>query len=507
MAAAAASFVPSPSAATSGGSPMSVCADENQSSNAFKSSSGGSAVTVASLVAEGRALRNKYLEAKGQHDLLPLVGNHKVEWRAAKKAWKAWKKLHPKLSGTISRASTVELEAPGCGNGGGGSGKRHEHVSENGPSQPIVPGTASPAGVSHNPSWEMHSKGFILDKSKETQRKYLLHFKHLFQFLKDQHLWTVNPDQITSTHLKQFANLTVETHSANVARNRISCVKGFWKYLYEEEIVARNRAVAMKMPPKPPRQGKERDLTREQVLKLYQEALKRPLTAALMSCVYHGGLRRMEAVKLQASECSYGDDGYIKLRFKGKGGKIREVPLGEDGTMAIKPYLEHAKSRAGQAAGGWLFPGGKPGTHITTEALYKRIKKLAKSVGLSDVSPHWFRHAFATHAGQGGCDPKTVSEQMGHASLETTSKYMHSNKAAGASASNFLDTPKDAKINPSRPLSSIKQVAMGLSFQSTPPPPPPPPTPEPLWRKARTGDGREYWWHRETRETRWDKPE
>ena len=224
---------------------------------------------------------------------------------------------------------------------------------------------------------------------------------------------------------------------------------------------------------------------------LYEEAKKRPKTAALMACMYFGGLRRMEVVKLKSEECTDAADGTITLCFEGKGKKIREVPLGVDGSEAIRPYLGIAR-----ATSDWLFPGEKPGAHITTNTLYNRIKALAKAVELPDVSPHWFRHAYATHAGQAGCDPKTISEQMGHSSLVTTSRYMHANKANPASV--FLDIKR---------ASSVAQNASNAVVQTsedTPPPPPPPRGSE--WRRATTEDGEEYWWHRKTRETRWERP-
>ena len=113
------------------------------------------------------------------------------------------------------------------------------------------------------------------------------------------------------------------------------------------------------------------------------------------------------------------------------------------------PFVVLAKSRPA----GWLFPGRKTGSHITSQALYDRVKLIAKKVGLPDVSPHWFRHAFATHSIQKGCDVVTVSKQLGHASLATTTKYTHAKKGAGAS--NFLNFGSNVTTNVSNVGSNV----------------------------------------------------
>jgi site-specific recombinase XerD len=131
---------------------------------------------------------------------------------------------------------------------------------------------------------------------------------------------------------------------------------------------------------------------------------------ALMELVYSAGLRSAEAVALDVADVDFEQE---LVRVRGKGGKERVVPLGEEAAWWVARYLEHARSR--------LASGKEPALFLSV-----RGRRLDTST-LRRVSPHphRLRHAFATHLLEGGADLRTIQELLGHSSLSTTQIYSH----------------------------------------------------------------------------------
>ena len=201
--------------------------------------------------------------------------------------------------------------------------------------------------------------------------------------------------------------------------------------------MTKNRAERVKPTKAQQTQGKERNLSEEEVKRI-GEACKKdgPKSYAMFALMYLGALRRHECAKLHSDECNVENnkdgDEIIVLKFRGKGNKIRTVPLSKIATHIIMPFLQRARTTTAM----WLFPGRNTEKHITGQAVYDRMKKNFTEAGLSDVSPHWLRHAHITHAIQRGSDIATTSKGVGHTSIATTSGYLHADKEA--SSSNYL---------------------------------------------------------------------
>ena len=131
---------------------------------------------------------------------------------------------------------------------------------------------------------------------------------------------------------------------------------------------------------------------------------------ALVELVYSAGLRSAEAVSLDVGDVDFEQE---LVRIRGKGGKERVVPLGEEAAFWLARYLEHARPRLARAAQEALFVSVR-GRRLDTSTL-RRISP----------HPHRLRHAFATHLLEGGADLRTIQELLGHSSLSTTQIYSH----------------------------------------------------------------------------------
>ena len=320
----------------------------------------------------------------------------------------------------------------------------HSHAPSMGTTAPSM-GTGTQ--LLYAPTWAEDFDSFVVGKAPGTIRKYKRHFNFLVRTLQEHTLYNTHPNDITTRQLKVLAlSAKEQSSSSDVARDRIGFIMNFWNFLYTEEKVDRDRGTVLKKlkPKKEPTQMVERNLTREECELMYTTAKRLgAYDTALFSCAYAAGQRRFEVAKLCATNCTYNDDKTINLRFKGKGDKVRTVPLSSDASRDIEPFLKAAMTESGQANGKWLFPGVTKGQHISNDTVYNHIVKLGKLSGLEEkygckITPHWLRHGFGSHAIQAGADPATVSKQMGHASIDTTSGYTHATKATGSAASDYL---------------------------------------------------------------------
>jgi site-specific recombinase XerD len=131
---------------------------------------------------------------------------------------------------------------------------------------------------------------------------------------------------------------------------------------------------------------------------------------ALVELVYSAGLRSAEAVGLDLVDVDFEREA---VHVRGKGGKERIVPLGEEAAYWIARYLRDARPRLARGAADALFLSAR-GRRLDTSTLRRLVPH-----------PHRLRHAFATHLLEGGADLRTIQELLGHSSLSTTQVYSH----------------------------------------------------------------------------------
>jgi site-specific recombinase XerD len=131
---------------------------------------------------------------------------------------------------------------------------------------------------------------------------------------------------------------------------------------------------------------------------------------ALVELVYSAGLRSREAVDLDLADLDFEQE---LVRVRGKGGKERVVPLGEEAAHWLARYVREARPDLARGAANALFLSAR-GSRLDTSTLRRLVPH-----------PHRLRHAFATHLVEGGADLRTVQELLGHSSLSTTQMYSH----------------------------------------------------------------------------------
>ena len=145
---------------------------------------------------------------------------------------------------------------------------------------------------------------------------------------------------------------------------------------------------------------------------------------AIIETLYSCGLRVSELCALRIS-CIHASEGFVKVI--GKGDKERLVPIGPASLKAIDQYREYERVHlpVKKAAEDVLFLNQRGGG-ISRAAVFDLVKKLADRAGIrKTISPHTFRHSFATHLVEGGADLRAVQEMLGHASITTTEIYTH----------------------------------------------------------------------------------
>lgn len=281
-------------------------------------------------------------------------------------------------------------------------------------------------------TWEFHIKQFKsylkLERSLSANsiEAYLLDVEKLSQYVEMTHP-TLSPMQLSYKHLQGFVQYVNELGMSAHSQARIlSGIKGFYKYLVFEELMDKDPTSLLEGP----KLGRRLPdtlgyLEIEQLLEGID--LSTPAggrNRAILETLYSSGLRVSELVELKIDHV-YFDVGF--LRVVGKGNKERLVPIGRDALKYLKIFIEEIRVHIAVQKGfeGYVFlnPRGKK---ITRVLVFLIIKSLATKIGLKKkISPHTFRHSFATHLIEGGADLRAVQEMLGHESITTTEIYTH----------------------------------------------------------------------------------
>ena len=238
---------------------------------------------------------------------------------------------------------------------------------------------------------------------------------------------TVSPLKITTKELQKFIHYVNELGMSAYSQARIlSGIKAFFKYLEFEELIDASPAALLEGP----KIGRKLPDTLDynDIVKLFEAIdLSSPEGArnrAILEILYSSGLRVSELVELRLSNI-YFDIGF--LRVIGKGNKERLVPVGRDAIKFLRIYLEEVRVHVPvqKSFENYAFLN-KRGRRLSRVMIFLVIKSLAEKIGLKKtISPHTFRHSFATHLIEGGADLRAVQEMLGHASITTTEIYTH----------------------------------------------------------------------------------
>jgi integrase/recombinase XerD len=246
-------------------------------------------------------------------------------------------------------------------------------------------------------------------------------------FLGSKPLSEVDPETIT-----EFETTLRGAKLSVASINRVdSTLRSFFKHLQQEYGYA---DPTLEISPKKSARRLPKALTIGQIVSMIDAALRegQPITVrdqAMLELLYSSGARVSELIGINLNDLSTieNDDGIITtLKLRGKGSKERIVPLGTFATKAIENYMVRvrpdlaAKSSKTTSA---LFLNSR-GSRISRQSAWQMVLDAADAAGVAEhVSPHVFRHSYATHLLDGGADIRVVQELLGHASVTTTQIY------------------------------------------------------------------------------------
>ncbi|HEX8515823.1 MAG TPA: site-specific tyrosine recombinase XerD [Bacteroidia bacterium] len=262
--------------------------------------------------------------------------------------------------------------------------------------------------------------------SENSVEAYLHDVVKLVQFLEDKK-YHLSPSDLQLTHLQEFLVWVNEQRMSASSQGRmISGIRGFYKYLLLENIVNRDPTTLLEGPKlgrKLPDTLNVEDIN--QIISAIDLSTKEgQRNKAMLETLYSCGLRVSELVNLKISDL-YLKDGFIKVT--GKGDKERLVPIGRIAIKQINIYKDEVRSHVPvkKEYADVLFLN-KRGAKLTRVMIFTIIKRLAEVSGMKKhISPHTFRHSFATHLVEGGADLRAVQEMLGHESITTTEIYTH----------------------------------------------------------------------------------
>src|SRR5579872_5732169 len=283
--------------------------------------------------------------------------------------------------------------------------------------------------------WEAYKKGYkawlqlersLSDNSIEAYLRDLDKFTQYLQTSGD----LKGPDAIALKDLQGFLRWVAEIGLNAASQARIlSGIRSFYKYCFIEQIVRQDPTTLLDAPKL--KRALPDVLSFEEIEKIIAQIdLSKPeghRNKAILETMYSCGLRVTEAVNLRIS-CLYPEEGYI--RVTGKGDKERLIPIGSSAIGEIRVYQHQVRSHLTIQPGheDILFLN-RRGSRLSRVMIFLVLKDLVRQAGINkNISPHTFRHSFATHLVEGGADLRAVQEMLGHESITTTEIYTHLNR-------------------------------------------------------------------------------
>jgi integrase/recombinase XerD len=281
-------------------------------------------------------------------------------------------------------------------------------------------------------NWQPYIKGFSaylkLEKSLSPNsiEAYERDVLKLVQFLEMNKL-NLLPARVEVQHFRDFLSWLYDLGIAGSSQARIlSGLKAFYKYLFLENII-QNDITELIEAPRIQRKIPEVLSIEEIDVIIGKIDLTKPegeRNKAMLETMYSSGLRVSELVNLKITEI-YQDEGFLKIT--GKGNKQRLVPIGSVALKSINLYIQAIRNHQLIQRGfeDFVFLN-RRGKSLTRVMVFTIIKNLAIIAGIrKTISPHTFRHSFATHLLEGGADLRAIQDMLGHESITTTEIYTH----------------------------------------------------------------------------------
>lgn len=284
--------------------------------------------------------------------------------------------------------------------------------------------------------WASYIRGFRLylqielGLSQNSVDAYLHDVQLLVSYLSSIKKEGISPLQVHTKHIETFAQSLFDLGLASSSQARIySGIKAFFLYLTLEKCIQESPADYLESPKLSRKLPEILSLEEiEKVLAVIDLSIPEgQRNKAIIETLYSCGLRVSELINLQISNIHFAE-GYLVVI--GKGNKQRLVPMGKMAVKEMALYIDysrkHIKIEKGNEDIVFL---NRRGQKLSRVMIFTLVKKYGAQAGIhKNISPHTFRHSFATHLIEGGADLRAVQDMLGHASITTTEIYMHLDK-------------------------------------------------------------------------------
>ena len=266
--------------------------------------------------------------------------------------------------------------------------------------------------------------------SQNSITNYAYDIKKLIKFLEDNDM-IISPIDIKHTILKQFIYETSKKVNARSQARIISGLRSFFGYLLFEDYIKTNPLdhiespqIGQMLPDTVSLDEINNLIAAVELTREYNGVRIGERDRTILETLYCCGLRVSELTNLKISDLFF-DEGFIKVT--GKGDKQRLVPIGESTQKYITIYKDEVRSKINvQKEFKDTLVLNHRGKQLTRAMIFTIIKRLAEKINLNKtISPHTFRHSFATHLLQNGADLRAIQLMLGHESITTTEIYMH----------------------------------------------------------------------------------
>lgn len=257
--------------------------------------------------------------------------------------------------------------------------------------------------------------------SEHTTKNYGIDLREFMKFITEKEL-----QELTYLDIRSFlAFLKTREYSKSSISRKLACLRSFFKFLVRENILTQNPAAGIATPKKEKRLPSF--MNPDEITKLLDAPAKNSWEEkrdkAILEMLYSSGLRVSELAGLNHDDLDF-FGGLVRVRGKGK--KERIVPVGQAALNSLRAYWDMKAPRENPNAIKKPLFVSRIGSRLTDRSVRRMILKYVKRTGLGkEISPHTFRHSFATHMLDRGADLRSVQELLGHANLSTTQIYTH----------------------------------------------------------------------------------
>ena len=234
-----------------------------------------------------------------------------------------------------------------------------------------------------------------------------------------------DPTSVTARNVRRYvAGLHKDGLAPTTIARKLAAVRAFFRFLVRDERLAVDPTTRVRTPKQPKRTP--RFLSADDAARLMEAPAGDGPAAvrdrALLELAYGGGLRVSELVGLDLTDVDLGQG---TVRVLGKGNKERVVPMGRHAVAAVKAWLGQRPRMKGKGGHPTALFRNKNGGRLSARSVQRLVERCRPACAEAGATPHWLRHACATHMLGSGADLRSIQEMLGHASLSTTQRYTH----------------------------------------------------------------------------------